>query len=49
VLHRITGDAPLEKRLAPHWQVHKNRIRGMLAAELERRGSRQGALAQSRM
>ena len=44
VLHRITGDAPLEERLAPRWDVHKNAIRELLDKELERRGTRQGAL-----
>jgi len=43
VLHRITGDSPEESLLAPHWPMHKNEIRRMLAQELERRGTRQGA------
>lgn len=43
VLHRITGDAPLEERLAPRWNVHKSEIRDRLQAELERRGTRQGS------
>lgn len=43
VLHRLTGDSPAEKLLAPHWGVHKNTIRELLAAELLRRGSRQGS------
>ena len=43
VLHRITGDAPVEERLAPRWDVHKNAVRDLLAAELERRGTRQGS------
>ena len=45
VLHRITGDSPAEDLLAPHWPVHKNRIRELLAAELGRRGTRQGSRA----
>ena len=45
VLHRLTGDSPSEKLLAPHWNVHKNNIRIGLEAELERRGSQQGSLA----
>lgn len=44
VLHRITGDAPEAERLAPRWDVHKNAIRELLAAELQRRGTRQGSL-----
>ncbi|MHC4893411.1 MAG: hypothetical protein ACYTFV_08585 [Planctomycetota bacterium] len=47
VLHRITGDAPLEERLAPRWDVHKSEIRDRLIAELERRGTSQGALFKS--
>jgi radical SAM protein (TIGR01212 family) len=44
VLHRITGDSPAQELLAPHWSIHKNRVRELLAHELERRGSRQGAV-----
>ena len=43
VLHRLTADSPKEKRLAPHWQVHKSQVRVMLAEELLARGSRQGS------
>ena len=43
VLHRLTGDSPAENLLAPHWDLHKNAIRERLNAELERRGSYQGA------
>ena len=43
VLHHVTGDAPLEKRIAPRWDVYKNEIRERLAAELVRRGARQGS------
>jgi radical SAM protein (TIGR01212 family) len=45
VLHRLTGDAPLEKRLAPRWQVDKHHVRRELTLELVRRGTRQGSLA----
>lgn len=44
VLHRITGDSPEEKLLAPVWNVPKNAIRERLAAELTRRGSTQGSI-----
>jgi len=50
VLHRITGDAPAEERAAPPFAggaVHKNRVRELLAAELERRGTRQGSLCET--
>jgi len=43
ILHRVTGDAPLEERLAPRWDVHKNEVRARLVRELERRGTRQGS------
>ncbi|MBK7877866.1 MAG: TIGR01212 family radical SAM protein [Planctomycetes bacterium] len=43
VLHRITGDAPLEQRLAPRWELEKNSIHDLLATELARRGTRQGS------
>ena len=45
VLHRVTGDSPAESLLAPRWSVSKNGVRRMLQDELERRGTRQGALA----
>lgn len=54
ILHRVTGDAPEENRLAPFWTVpgkdgkerpiHKNEIRERIDAELGRRGTRQGSL-----
>ena len=44
VVHRITGDAPLEERLAPRWDVHKSEIRDRLVTELTTRGTRQGSL-----
>ena len=47
VLHRVTGDAPLEERLAPRWDLHKNAIRERLVAELARRGTRQGSACAS--
>lgn len=43
IVHRLTGEAPSEERLAPHWDVHKTEIRDLLVAELARRGTRQGA------
>ena len=43
VLHRITGDAPPEERLAPEWSMHTNTVRNLLAAELRRRGTQQGS------
>ncbi|MBI5435444.1 MAG: TIGR01212 family radical SAM protein [Planctomycetes bacterium] len=44
VLHRLTADSPDDALLAPKWDVHKNAVRERLERELERRGSRQGAL-----
>lgn len=53
VLHRMTGDAPEENRLAPFWTqidkrgqerpLHKNAIRERLELELARRGTRQAS------
>jgi len=48
VLHRLTADSNAEDRLAPFWGVHKNEVRGLLAAELTRRGTRQGLPAPAR-
>lgn len=47
VLHRLTGDAAPEDLLAPRWSLDKNDVRAALEAELERRGTAQGALAAS--
>ena len=44
ILHRMTGDAPDEERLAPRWDVSVNGIRHRLVQELERRGTRQGSM-----
>jgi len=56
ILHRVTGDAPSEERLAPFWTqtakdgtqkpLYKNAIRERLDAKLAERGTRQGALCQ---
>lgn len=43
VLHRLTGEAPPEERLAPDWGLAKSSIHAMLAEELARRGTRQGS------
>ena len=43
VVHRLTGEAPSEERLAPRWDVHKSEVRDLVTAELERRGTRQGS------
>ncbi len=45
IVHRLTGEAPSEERLAPRWDVHKTEIRDLLVAELARRATRQGSLA----
>jgi radical SAM protein (TIGR01212 family) len=42
VLHRLTGDSPAERLLAPHWKRSKHEIARDLERELERRGTRQG-------
>lgn len=43
VLHRLNGDSPPDKLLAPHWGVSKHALPPRLEAELARRGTRQGA------
>ncbi len=43
VLHRLTGESPAEKLLAPHWSIHKNQVRELLAATLRSRGTQQGS------
>ena len=43
ILHRVTGESPREKLLAPHWDVSKNAVRAMLTRTLEERGTRQGS------
>jgi hypothetical protein len=48
VLHRLTGDAEPETLIAPRWSLDKNDVRAELEAELERRGSAQGALSPAR-
>ncbi|MEM1451612.1 MAG: TIGR01212 family radical SAM protein [Planctomycetota bacterium] len=45
ILHRLTGDAPPDKLIAPLWDVHKNAVRERLAAELRARGTSQGSRA----
>ena len=44
VLHRVTGEAPPEKLLAPQWELHKTAVRDRLTRTLEARGTRQGSL-----
>ena len=44
VLHRLAGDAQRSELLAPDWSVQGNGVRDKLAAELTRRGTKQGAL-----
>lgn len=43
VLHRIGGDSPAADLLAPDWTALKLDLRAALAAELLRRGTRQGS------
>jgi radical SAM protein (TIGR01212 family) len=47
VLHRLHGDAPPEKLLAPLWGASKPALAPLLEAELSRRGTRQGSLQAS--
>ena len=43
VLHRLTGEAPANERLAPERELNFNKVRQELDRELARRGSRQGS------
>jgi len=48
VLHRIAGDATAADLLAPNWSaLRRSDLRSLLAAELVRRGTRQGAYCTS--
>jgi hypothetical protein len=43
VVHRVTGEAPQEKLIAPHFGLHKTAIRVRLTEVLSKRGTRQGS------
>lgn len=47
VIQRLTGEAPPGRLVAPLWALRKQEVLGAIAAELDRRGSRQGARADS--
>lgn len=42
VIHRLTGEAPRERHVAPQWALDKQDVLRAIHAELEKRGSRQG-------
>jgi hypothetical protein len=43
VVHRVTGESPPEKLIAPQFGVHKTAIRERLTEVLSKRGTRQGS------
>jgi radical SAM protein (TIGR01212 family) len=43
VIHRVTGESPPDKLLAPIWGASKNRIRQLLTDTLSTRGTEQGS------
>ena len=43
VVHRVTGESPPEKLLAPSWDVSKNWVREQLTRTLTKRGTCQGS------
>jgi len=43
IVHRVTGESPSEKLLAPHWEVSKNWVREQLTRTLALRGTEQGS------
>lgn len=42
VIHRITGDGPIDLMIGPMWSVNKWEVLNAIDAELERRDSWQG-------
>lgn len=42
IIHRLVGDAPRSRYVAPEWCLHKSEALRAIDAELERRNSRQG-------
>ena len=42
IIHRITGDGPIDLMIGPMWSVNKWEVLNGIDAELERRGSWQG-------
>ena len=47
IVHRVTGESPPEKLLAPHWEVSKNWVREQLTRTLTQRGTEQGSHCKS--
>jgi radical SAM protein (TIGR01212 family) len=43
LIHRLTGDGPRQRLLAPLWSINKWEVLNAIDAELERRGTRQGS------
>ncbi|GLI37655.1 TIGR01212 family radical SAM protein [Geobacter hydrogenophilus] len=48
VIHRLVGDAPADQLVAPDWSLRKGEVLDAVDAELERRGTRQGAVMRDR-
>ncbi|CAN2247342.1 TIGR01212 family radical SAM protein [Bacillus inaquosorum] len=46
IVHRITGDGPIELMIGPMWSVNKWEVLGAINKELENRGSYQGKFFQ---
>lgn len=42
IIHRITGDGPIELMVGPMWSVNKWEVLNAINGELEKRGSYQG-------
>ena len=42
IVHRITGDGPIDLMVGPMWSVNKWEVLNEIDNELERRGSYQG-------
>lgn len=46
IVHRITGDGPIELMVGPMWSVNKWEVLGAINNELIKRGSYQGKFFQ---
>jgi radical SAM protein (TIGR01212 family) len=44
LIHRLVGEAPREKLIAPQWCLRKNEVLNEINRELQRRDTRQGSL-----
>lgn len=48
VIHRVTGDGPKDKLIAPEWSKNKRNVLNTLLSEMKKRNTYQGRLYESR-